>query len=143
MEVCKKCGAEVEGIYCPQCGEKLEVVGEEYTLRDQHGSSLSEKPEASVQILPNNSSATPFVKNEMRNSALIMEVEKKGKGFAIASLVLGIFSILSFGILFVPEVLGVIFAFVSKNGKPMLGLAKGGLICSIVGFVILVLLIVL
>ena len=65
----------------------------------------------------------------------------KQNGFAIASLVLGIVSLLCSCccscILPVTAVLSIVFAVVSKKGKPMSGMALGGLICSIVSLVIL------
>lgn len=62
-----------------------------------------------------------------------------GEGFAIASLVLGIISILTcccclLGLLL--GILGLIFALVSKKGKTWDGMIIAGLICSIVGMVL-------
>ena len=66
----------------------------------------------------------------------------KTNGFAVASLVLGIVSLLSVCccscILPVTAILSIVFAAVSKKGEPMNGMAIGGLVCSIVALVLLV-----
>lgn len=62
-------------------------------------------------------------------------------GFAIASLVLGIVSLLCSCccncLIPVTATLSIIFAIVSKKGNPMNGMALAGMICSIVSFVLL------
>lgn len=62
-------------------------------------------------------------------------------GFAIASLVLGIVSLLSsccFSCLIpVTAILSIVFAVVSKKGNPMSGMALGGMICSIISLLLL------
>lgn len=68
-----------------------------------------------------------------------METQKKQSGFGIASLVLGIISIITacFMLGIIPGILGIIFAIVglcSKNRSA--GTAIGGLICSIIGVII-------
>ena len=67
----------------------------------------------------------------------------KSNGYAIASLVLGIVSLLSVCccscILPVTAILGIVFAAVSKKGEGMSGMAKGGMICSIVALALLAL----
>ena len=54
-----------------------------------------------------------------------------GRGFAIASLVLGIISILFAGIILGP--LGIIFAVVASNQGYKGGMLTAGLVCSIIG----------
>ncbi len=119
---CTNCGFEFsEGIFCPECGFK---------------NSDGNKKENSNNIEPQKSLES--------NAAIEFHsdgnITGKSNGFATASLIMGIISILTVGILFIPEVLGIIFAFVSKKGGSMIGKAKAGLICSIVSIVILIVL---
>ena len=71
----------------------------------------------------------------------------KRNGYAIASLVLGIVSLVSSCccscILPVTAILSIVFAAVSKKGEPMCGMAIGGMVCSIVALVLLVISVVL
>lgn len=65
--------------------------------------------------------------------------KSSGEGFAIASLVLGIISILTcccclLGFVF--GIIGMIFAFVAKKDRTWDGMKIAGLICSIVGLVL-------
>lgn len=148
MSFCPNCGTEAEGVFCPECGTKIVPKSSTNAVNDESQTVQAAtpiQPNVSAQAVPQTQAplqpqttystqpASPYVKNSSQGSELVIADEKKGKGFAIASLVMGIISICTIGALFLPEVLGIVFAFVSKNGKPMRGLAKAGLICSIVG----------
>ncbi len=65
----------------------------------------------------------------------------KKNGYAIASLVLGIVSLVSTCccscILPVTAILSIVFAAISKKNEPMSGMAKGGMICSIIALALL------
>lgn len=64
------------------------------------------------------------------------KTEKKEDTMSIWSLVCGIISICSFGCLIFPQILGIVFALCSKKQGQMLGLAKIGLLLSILSFII-------
>ena len=138
MNVCPKCGAEVEGMFCPECGTKIEIEVEETTkvTRDVPQNTI---PDNSVQTSVPIPPESPFVKSEPQKKPSSAEGENAGKGMAIASLVFGIISIFTAGGFLFTEVLGIVFAFASKKGRPMRGIAKAGLICSIISIVLLVL----
>lgn len=141
MNICPKCGAEVEGMFCPECGTKIEMEVEETTkvTSDVPQGGISDN---SVQVSASIPSESPFVKSEPQKKASSGEGDNAGKGLAIASLVFGIISIFTVGGFLFTEVLGIVFAFASKKGRPMRGMAKAGLICSIISIVLLVLIFV-
>lgn len=78
-------------------------------------------------------------------SGSVVETENAGKGMGIASLVLGIISLVLSCIWYISipcAVVGIILG-VLQNKKNKIGLATGGIVCSIIGIVLCVLLIVL
>lgn len=88
----------------------------------------------------------PFEQNTENNANGAKDVAPvaapaPNNGFAIASLVLGIVSLLCCCccncLIPVTATLSIIFAIVSKKGKPMNGMALAGMICSIVSLVLL------
>lgn len=70
------------------------------------------------------------------------KIEKEGMVMAALSLVCGIVSLMTMGGLFVPEILGIVFACLGKKQGKMRGLAKAGFICSIISIIILISLII-
>jgi len=64
-------------------------------------------------------------------------IENEGKTMSILSLICGITAIVSLGCWFIPEILGIVFACLGKKQGKMRGMAKAGLICSIVSIAIL------
>lgn len=64
------------------------------------------------------------------------EKESSSKTFSILSLCFGVLSLVTCGFFFVPEILGIVFAYCSKKDKKMGGIAKTGLICSIISIVL-------
>lgn len=106
---CVKCGAELEddAVFCDDCG--TQQVVQQVPVETVAGS------------LPN--------KNQ-----LVSGEKRKHSGFGIASFVLGILSALTFGIFFVPEILGIIFGIVGLTDKSKkMVLAVIGLVLSIIG----------
>ena len=64
--------------------------------------------------------------------------EKRNSGLGIASLVLGIISVVSFGVLFIPEILSLVFGIITidnKNYKHTIAII--GVVLSIIAFIIL------
>ena len=86
----------------------------------------------------------PFEQNSQYGAQASASIQQPAKtnGFTVASLVLGIISILCVcccSCLFpVTAVLSIVFAVVSKKGERMKGMALGGMVCSIIALVILV-----
>lgn len=110
---CKNCGTEFnEGIICPECGTRME-----------------ENISVSVPVQSNNGNLEKEVTGK--------KTENEGKTMAILSLICGILSIITMGILFIPEILGIIFACLGKKQGKMRGQAIAGLICSILSLVII------
>lgn len=66
------------------------------------------------------------------------KIENEGKAMSILSLIFGIVSIVTMGCFFIPEILGIVFAFLGKKQGKMLGMSKAGLVCSIISIVIVV-----
>lgn len=129
---CAKCGNEFDlGIFCPECGFKNKQE------KQSDPESLNEGKQQS--IVSNNEAG----QNLDEKTVDVQADEKKGKGLAIVSLICGIISILTIGTLIIPEVLGIVFALVSKKGREMQGIAKAGFICSVVSIIILIAVVVL
>lgn len=77
--------------------------------------------------------------NSATNSDNQNVADGSGDGFSIASLVLGIISILTcccclLGLIF--GVLGLVFALIAKKGRAWDGMKIAGLICSIIGLIL-------
>lgn len=105
-KICIKCGEELEdnALFCDNCGEKQ-----------------------LMQNVENQSKVKLFSRSDIELS----DNELKQSTFGIVSLVLGIISIVTFGILFIPEILGVLFGVLGiceKDKKK--GFALAGLIMS-------------
>ena len=143
MKICPKCGIEIEGIFCPECGVKIDnadvivgVSGNDFqeTLRQSNESAQGPiKKKESVDYQP------PY-QNVVR--PVVFQEKSNTNGFAIASLVLGIISI-PFGVLIIPSILGIVFAVISKKGNLMCGIAKAGLVCSVIGLALAVLILLI
>lgn len=71
------------------------------------------------------------------------KIEDEGKVMSIASLVMGIIALCTIGCLYVPEILGIVFAFYGKKQGVMRKHAKIGLICSIVSIVLMICVLIL
>ena len=105
-KICVKCGAELEdaALFCDECGEKQFIQNELDQTRANNQFSINQEVHTN---------------------------SKKQSGFGIASLVLGIVSVISLGILIIPQILGIIFGIIGvcdKSKKRSLALA--GLILS-------------
>ena len=118
---CVNCGAELEdgAVFCDECGIQQTVL-QTFGVNG-------------VQSVQNN-----LQQNIVSQSASATQMKNSGMG--IASFVLGIVSICTFGCLFVPEILGIIFgimAICNKNVKH--GLAIGGLVMSVIAALVVLL----
>ena len=71
-------------------------------------------------------------------------VEKKNSALGIASLVLGIISIITFGALIIPELIGLIIGLIDlKNSNYKHSLAIAGITLSILSIVVLIIMMIL
>lgn len=116
---CIKCGAELEenAVFCDECGMKQDA-------------------QIVTDTLSNANSTGQMVNNEKKEQS-IQAMKNKNSGFGIASFVLGIVSICTFGSLFIPEILGILFgilALCEKSKKH--NLAVAGLVLSLISVVI-------
>lgn len=113
---CMNCGAELDdvAVFCDECGT-------------QQVAATTEIPSPTIAERP-----TPVKQTEpgMKNS-----------GFGIASLVLGILAICTFGILIIPEIISLVLGIVdmtNKNTKH--GVSIVGVILSVIATVLIILL---
>lgn len=131
---CKKCGTEFnEGIFCPECGEKYNELVKE-NIKNQE---FIENKQNDNEVINSDSGKKVEKDKEIINNSQNNKDETKetGRTMAILSLVFGIISLLSCGILIIPEILGIIFGMKGKENKNMSGMASAGLICSIIALV--------
>lgn len=129
---CSNCGNEFDvGIFCPKCGFK----NEQQEVNDNGNQENTET------VFQSNTNKELYITNNVTSTENTNN-SNAGKGLAIVSLIMGILSILTIGAFIIPEILGIVFAFVSKKGGEMRGIAKAGLICSIVSIVLLVLVVI-
>ena len=104
--ICIKCGAQLEdnALFCDDCGEK--------------------QPKQNTENYPN-------INNQMNTVNVSTKDNMKQSGFGIASFVLGVISIVTFGILCIPEILGIVFGIIGVCDKTRKkGFALAGLIMS-------------
>lgn len=135
---CAKCGNEFSvGIFCPECGfknELQEVV--ENVNQEKFEANKNNETDAMTNMGINTSNQNNGTVSKYPTNS------KEGKGLAIASLIMGILSILTIGAFIIPEILGIVFALVSRKGGEMRGIAKAGLVCSIVSIVLLLVVVI-
>lgn len=78
-------------------------------------------------------------------SGNVVETENAGKGMGIASLVLGIISLVLFCVWYISipcAVVGIILG-VLQNKKNKIGMATAGIVCSIIALVLLVIAVII
>lgn len=167
MMKCRKCGTEFEeGIFCPECGTRVEqeIVGkEEKNLevsveierqKTEQARIEKEKVEKELELTKqkieqqkleveqkkqqeNEQKRIHEKRDEDERRKKQRKIENEGKTMGILSLIAGICSLMTLGCFVIPEVLGIVFAlFGKKNGK-MWGTAKVGLICSVISIIII------
>ena len=107
-KLCIKCGAELEdqAIFCDECGAKQKTI-----------TNKSEEPLTQRQL------------NEQKNNM-------KQSGMGIVSFILGIISVMTFGVFFLPEILGIIFGILGRQDKTKkTGMATTGFVLSLLAVV--------
>ena len=159
MNICKKCGAEVEGLFCPKCGSRIEdsispeekerleakLKQEEEDRRarekaeqDKIAKERAEKEAELAKVKIEQDRIEKENAEKKRAEAEAKKAENEGKTMAILSLICGIIGLCSCGLFVIPDILGIVFAFLGKKKGKMRGLAKAGLICSIVSIIMMI-----
>ena len=130
---CIKCGAELDDIavFCDECGTKQII---------QHAAAGNEKAFSKVKPQKSANSTQTFSSEE----TLIYSIGKKNSALGIASLVFGIISILSFGVLIIPELIGLIIGFIDlKDSNYKHSFTIAGIILSILSIVLFIIMMVI
>lgn len=136
-KMCANCGAELENadVFCDECGAKQPI---------EQAPSQANYQQPQQSSVPMNVSQNYEPISQYNNTGNTYSVAKKISKMGIVSLIMGIISICSCGVLFIPELLGIIFGAISLNDKNTdNGFPIAGLVCSIVGFVIFIVAIIL
>lgn len=125
--VCKNCGAELaqDAKFCTVCGAQVETTvppQQQYTTSGEY----SAQPQA----------GQPVYTQPVMQQPVYVAQNQPGHGFAVASLVLGIVSFFCCG--FITGILAIIFGAVAKNKGNRSGMATAGIVCGIVGIVLLI-----
>lgn len=115
--ICKNCGFDNndQAQFCVSCGTPLEQPVEQQNYQQPN------YQQPNYQQQPYNN-----VYNQYQQPANV-----PGKGFAIASMILGILSFLCFP--FITGLLGIIFGGVAKSKGYRGGMATAGIVCGIIG----------
>lgn len=165
---CKNCGIEFEeGIFCPECGTKIEmnlsdeekeqmekgIAERELLLAKQRTEQERMKKERELaeqeRIFREREEQKRLEQERLakeqsdRECAVQEKTKNEGLVMATLSLICGIIALATFGGYFVPQILGIVFAFLGKKQGKMRRTAKVGLICSIVSIIVLVLILML
>lgn len=115
--ICKNCGFDNndQAQFCVSCGTPLEQPVEQQNYQQPN------YQQPNYQQQPYNNGY-----NQYQQPANV-----PGKGFAIASMVLGILSFLCFP--FITGLLGIIFGGVAKSKGYRGGMATAGIVCGVIG----------
>lgn len=132
---CIKCGAELDDIavFCDECGTKQII---------QHAGTGNEK--AFSKVNPQNPANSTQTFSSEETLIYSNSIGKKNSALGIASLVFGIISILSFGVLIIPELIGLIIGFIDlKNSNYKHSFTIAGIILSILSIVLFIIMMVI
>lgn len=116
--LCQNCGSQNEPNckFCTFCGAELQSEETAPVTPEPNYNTYNEAPQ-----VPN-------------------QEPQDGKGFAIASLVLGILSFFCFA--YIAGTLGIIFGIIAKNKGYKGGMATAGIICGAIGIVLYIVLMI-
>lgn len=119
---------------CPKCGQ---VIEENARFCDECGEALSNVPTVNAEAVP----IAPMTSKTNRNTSFQTtktNISHSSKALGVIALIFGIVSIVTLGCFYIPEIVAIICGVLSKdsNGKRT-ELGKAGLICGIIGAVLL------
>lgn len=120
---CMKCGAKLDddAVFCDECGAKQMAI---------NGNVAKEQKNSHTKIPP-----------KLQNDNILVEIAKPQRHsfIGIIGFIFGLIGLLTFGVLIVPEILGILFGYLgTRDASKKQGLAKAGMILSIISIVLLV-----
>lgn len=124
---CPNCGAELEdnAVFCDECGVQLAQQSEHNPPSTPPVMRTNVSDASAINL---QSMVTPKASDGMKNS-----------GIGIASMVLGIISICFLGILFIPEIVGLILGIIAMGKTDTKHtFAVVGIVTSAIAFVLVV-----
>lgn len=156
---CSKCGTVFQdGVFCPECGTKVIELADKSEKQKEEKTTISIDEQRKIQQLE--------LEKEKYQKELELELELKrkesdrkweqekrkikeenaikneGKTMAVMSVIMGVIALVTLGCFVIPDILGIIFALNGKKQGQMLGMAKAGLVCSIISVVLMIIVIV-
>lgn len=125
---CIKCGAQLDddALFCDECG--AEQKSQESNLQNDNEINSEKKVTNQSNMVHRN------MNNQGKNNN---SSEMCNSGMGIASLILGIISVVTLGLFIIPEILGLVFgilAISNKRNKHQIAIA--GVVLSIIAFVL-------
>lgn len=151
--ICPNCGSTVEdnAKFCDECGTALPALSQETTQQEvdvalkinmyQNTGTVQNQ----VNSVPNSAPTYQNTYVNMYSSNTNVQNGSSGTGaLAVVALVAGILSIVTFGCFFIPQVVAIVCAILSKkNTGSMNGIAKAGFITGIIGAALCLLLMII
>lgn len=122
----------------PCNGSQINGNGQPYNGNQSgaKGETRSISPQSCIPVPPYSSQNQGQSQYQPQNQYQIHQKPNKNHSMSIASMIMGILSLVTFccsWLAIVVGILGIIFAIISKDGKHLDGQAKAGLILSIIG----------
>ncbi len=135
--ICRNCGVENpnEAKYCTYCGAELTPPQPVNVQADIPNPNIPDP-----NVAPNQNFGQGYQQPPYGYQAPIQPPKPQHSGMAIASLILGIVSLLCCAVITGP--LGVIFGIIDKSKGNKSGCATAGIICGAIGFVLWLILII-
>ena len=124
---CPNCGAELEdnAVFCDECGVQL-------------AQQSNHNPPSTPPIVRTNVSDTSAINLQSMVTPKASD-GMKNSGLGIASMVLGIISVCSLGILFIPKIVGLILGIITMGKKDTKHtFAVVGIVTSAIAFVLVI-----
>lgn len=124
---CVSCGVELEddAAFCDECGAPQTPLQPQAESKKNPSKEIPVKKEKSIEEERLEEKDNP---------------EKRKLGMSIASLVMGIIAVCTFGLFFIPEILGLTFGIISLANKQKKSvMAIIGIILSVLSVILLIL----
>lgn len=121
---CSKCGTQLQqdAVFCPHCGNKIPNTTNNQTQANSTQTFTSNQIPPQMQGSYYNQTTTPYQQPP--------KTSNNRTGFAVASLVLSLCSVVLFWIPFVLSVPGLIFGILGLKSSSYKGLAIAGIVIS-------------